>query len=81
MEFPNRILYHYILYILYIRIISNLSSKIQSLEVDNEDIKGILGKYKSELGSVKKSFIIIYAKIASVIKNNNCIILILYIFY
>lgn len=58
------------------RIISNLSSKIQSLEVDNEDIKGVLGKYKTELGSVKKSFIIIYAKIASVIKNNNCIYII-----
>lgn len=62
-----------IIFLLYIRIISNLSSQIQSLEVDNEDIKGVLGKYKSELGSVKKSFIIIYAKIASVIKNNNCI--------
>lgn len=62
----NRIIYIY-------SVIDQLSSNIQSLQVENEDYKGRLSKYRSEMDSVRKTFVIVYAKICSIINGNKCI--------
>lgn len=60
-------------YIYIYSVIDQLSSNIQSLQVENEDYKGRLSKYRSEMDSVRKTFVIVYAKICSIINGNKCI--------